>query len=193
MHLWIEHEWIFRLRTPPWPQCYGLTVWIPLLLPAILHTSKSSSNWHVHGWWRLIWNQWNFFFKWPKTKIFFIWGPKNRASEAHILHTSRSTHEACENFLRKWPNTRILTLWGPKWPRNWAFEDHIVHISESSSNEHIKQEWCESKGNVLLQNIRKPEFLLIWRSKNLGLWGLSFTHLQNYLQWVCKSSFKWIQ
>ena len=28
-------------------------------------------------------------------------------------------------------------LWGPKWPRNWAFEAHIIRISERSSNEHV--------------------------------------------------------
>ena len=44
-----------------------------------------------------------------------------------------------KTFLRKWPKTSIFTLLlGPKRPRNWAFEAHIVHISESSSNENIK-------------------------------------------------------
>ena len=40
-------------------------------------------------------------------------------------------------------------LWGPKWPRNWALEAHIVHICESSSNDHNKQDWCKSRGNFL--------------------------------------------
>ena len=30
-------------------------------------------------------------------------------------------------------------------------------------------------------------------TKNLVLWGLSFTRLQKYLQWAFKSSFMWIQ
>ena len=38
-------------------------------------------------------------------------------------------------------------LWGPEWPRNWTFGAHIVHISESSPNGHIKQDWSESTGN----------------------------------------------
>ena len=53
-----------------------------------------------------------------------------------------------------------------------AFEAHIVHISESSFNEHIKQDWCESRGNFL------TKYLKTWILTHLGLWGLSFTHLQ---------------
>ena len=34
-------------------------------------------------------------------------------------------------------------------PKDRAFDAHIVYIFESSSNEHIKQEWCESRGNFL--------------------------------------------
>ena len=30
-------------------------------------------------------------------------------------------------------------------------------------------------------------------AQNVGLWTLSFTHLQKKLRWICKSSFKWIQ
>ena len=59
-----------------------------------------------------------------RPEFLLIWepkGPKNWASEAHILHTSKSTcnaHvkqywcETSENFLRKWPNTRIFTYFG---------------------------------------------------------------------------------
>ena len=58
-----------------------------------------------------------------RLEFIFILGPKNWASEAHILHASKGTcneHvkqywcEASENVLRKWPNTRILTSLGPK-------------------------------------------------------------------------------
>ena len=38
-------------------------------------------------------------------------------------------------------------IWEPKWTKNLAFEADIVHFSESSSNEHIKQDWCEPSGN----------------------------------------------
>ena len=90
----------------------------------IQHTSKSSSNWHVHQDWYETSGIF-FFRKWAKTRIFTYFGaqsgPKNRASEAYILFTSESTcneHvkqywcETSENFLRKWPNTRILTYFG---------------------------------------------------------------------------------
>ena len=43
----------------------------------------------------------------------------------------------------------FVLLWDPKRPINWAFEAHIVHIYESSFNEHIKQDWCKSRGNFL--------------------------------------------
>ena len=40
-------------------------------------------------------------------------------------------------------------LWGPRWPKNCAFKAHNVYVSVISYNEHIKQEWCESRGNYL--------------------------------------------
>ena len=39
-----------------------------------------------------------------------------------------------------------------------AFEGHIVHISESSSNEHIKQDWCESRWNYFNIKYLEPIF-----------------------------------
>ena len=126
---------------------------------------------------------------------------KNWASEAHILHTFKSIcneHvkqyccETSENFLRKWPNTRNLTNFGAqKRPTNWDFAAHIFHISENSSNKHIKQDWCESRANFLTK-YSKTCILTHLEAQNLGLWGLSFTQLQKLLQWACKSSFKWI-
>ena len=87
-------------------------------------------------------------------------------------------------------------LWDLKWPRNWAFEAHIVYISESSSNDHIKQDWCESGGKLfdkIFENLNFDSFGSPKWSKNLGLWSLLFTHLQKYPQWACKWSFKWIR
>ena len=96
-------------------------------------------------------------------------------------HVKQYWCETNENFLRKLPNTRILAYFGaPKRLRNWAFEAHTVHISESSFNEHIKQDWCESRGKFLTK-YWKLEVWLTWGHKwpiNLGLWGLSFTHQQ---------------
>ena len=63
-------------------------------------------------------------------------GPQNWASEAHILHTSKSSYndcvkqywlEASGNFFEKMTKEQI---WGPK---NWALGDHMVQFSESSS------------------------------------------------------------
>ena len=38
-------------------------------------------------------------------------------------------------------------FWDPKWPKNWASEAHILHISKSTSNEHVKQYWYETSEN----------------------------------------------
>ena len=108
----------------------------------------SSSNWHVDQDW---WETSGFFVrKWPRSEFWGLKCPKNWPLEAHILHTSKSTcneHvkqcwcETSENFLRKWLKTRILTYFGvQKGPKYWAFEAHILHISESSSVELIKQD-----------------------------------------------------
>ena len=121
----------------------------------------------------------------------FLGGPKwptNWASEAHILHTSKSTWneyvkqyccETSEFFLRKWPNTRNFL--GPKMTqKSGPYEAHILHISGSSSNAYIKQDWCESRPNFSTK-YSTTWFWLIWRPKmvqNLGLWCISFRHLQ---------------
>ena len=67
----------------------------------------------------------NFWENDQRPEFWLIWGgakwPKNRASEAYILHTSKSTWnehvkqyccETSENFLRKWPNTRNFSYFG---------------------------------------------------------------------------------
>ena len=127
-----------------------------------------------------------------RPEFLLIWGPKwpkNWSSEAHILHISKSTWnehvkqyccETSENFWEITKHQNLFLLWGPKWPRNWAFEAHILLISESSSNAHINKTDV-NPDQTFQQNIRKPEFWFIWRPKmvqNLGLWCLSFTHLQ---------------
>ena len=60
----------------------------------IRNTSKSSSNWHVNQ--NLCETSGNFFFENEQRPGFWpVWGaqsvPKNRASEAHILHTFKNT------------------------------------------------------------------------------------------------------
>ena len=42
-----------------------------------------------------------------------------------------------------------VLFWGLKWPRNWASEAIIQHISKSSSNWHVNQDWCETSGKIL--------------------------------------------
>ena len=52
-----------------------------------------------------------------------------------------------KTFLRKWPKTGIFTYFGAQ--NGLEIGPQIVHISESNSNEHIKQDRCESRGNFL--------------------------------------------
>ena len=121
----------------------------------IQHTSKSSSNWHVHQDWCE--TSGKFLRKWLKIGIFTYLGPKvaqNCSSELDLWgpyfphrwkYLQRVTILMWNQWkiFEKWPKSRF---W--KWSKNWAFEAHIVHLSQSSSNEHIKQDRCESRGNI---------------------------------------------
>ena len=163
-----------------------------------------------------MWNQWKLFLReWQKTSVLtYIWaqnGPKIGPLRP-IFHTSQKvlaismwsntdvktvkTFDS-ENVLTKCPKFRILTHFRVQsGPKMCAVGAHIVHIFESSSNEHIKQDWCESRGNFItkysktwnLTHLKAPN-----RPQNLGLWGLSFTHIQKWLKPAYKSSFVWIQ
>ena len=79
----------------------------------------------------------------------------NRASGAHIPHTTESTRNDhvkqywCETSENGESDHNFDLLWVPKWPKNLPVEAHIVQISDSSSNEHINQDWCKSRGNSL--------------------------------------------
>ena len=108
----------------------------------------------------LIWNQWrNILGKLPNTRIRPIWGPKvaqKWASDAHILHSSKSTcseHmkqywcETSEKVLIKWPKTRIFIYFGAQNDPKIGPLRHILHSSKRSCNEHVKQYWCETSGN----------------------------------------------
>ena len=137
-----------------------------------------------------------------------FWGPKwsqNWASDAHNPHTTESIcneHvkqywcETSENFLRKWPKSRILIYFGVQNGPKIAPLRPILNISlKSSSNEHIKQDCCESRGNFLTK-VENCNFDPKW-PKNLGLWGLSlYTYksssnkLINQVSCECSGNFK---
>ena len=114
----------------------------------IQHTSKSRFNWHVNPDWCE--TSGKVLRKWPKTMIWLILGTKV-ASGPKIgpLRPIFSTHlkssfkehvkpywcEIGENFFEKVTKDQHFDwLWGPKWPKNWTFETHIVHNSDSCSN-----------------------------------------------------------
>ena len=81
-----------------------------------------------------------------------LWG-------ADILNTSKSTCNehvkqywcvTSENILRKWPNTRIFTYFGAQNDPEIEPLRPILYTSlKSSSKEHIKHDWCETRGNFL--------------------------------------------
>ena len=115
----------------------------------IQHTSKSSSNWHVHQDWCETSGQ--FFEKMIKDRNFDLFGgpkwPKNWASEAHILHIYKSTWNehvkqyVCETtsgkFFWKWPNTRDLSYFGAQNGREIGPSRHIFCTSLKVAPMHI--------------------------------------------------------
>ena len=129
---------------------------------------------------------------------------RNRASGAHHWNTHKNNpnkhvkQDWCQTsgkFLRKWPKTRIFTYLGaqsgPKiGPLGRLYSPLIYKYLHRACDR------CESRGN-LLTKYSKTWILTHWeakkRPKNSGLSCPSFTRLQIYLQWACKSSFKWIQ
>ena len=87
-----------------------------------------------------------------------LWGP-------YFTHHWKYLQWVCEAILM-WNHRKLFEkvtkvqnfdlLWGPKWPTNWAFEAHVVHISESNSIEHTKQDWCEFRGKhfiIIVENL----------------------------------------
>ena len=63
-------------------------------------------------------------------------------------------------------------------PKNKTFGVHNWNTPQSTPNEHVKQEWCETSGKVLSKWLTK--FWYISRpnmTQKAGLWGRSSTPL----------------
>ena len=85
-----------------------------------------------------------------KPEFLFNWrskmSPKLGPRGPYSTHRWKYLQWACESILMWSPFEKLTKvqnfdlLWCPKWPKNGAFEALIVHISESSPNEHIKQD-----------------------------------------------------
>ena len=116
-----------------------------------------------------------------RPNIYLLWGPKIGPLRPifHIplkvlaMSMLSNTDVKSVKTFREVEKSRIWLTSGVRNGLKLDVEAHIVHISESTSNEHLKQNWCEPEG-TFLQNSRKPEFLLICRPKNLGRWGPIF-------------------
>ena len=122
----------------------------------IQHTTKSSSNWHVHQ----DWCETNeiVFRKWPKTGILTYLGDQS-GPKIGPLRPKFPTHLKVLAMIR-WSNTDVKPVetflesdQTPEFWLTWSFEAHIVHISESSSNEQRKQDWCEMIQRKLFNKI----------------------------------------
>ena len=125
--------------------------------------------------------------KWPKTGMLTYLGAQSGPKIGPlrpIFYThlkvlgmsmwSNTVVKPVKTFEKETKHQKFFLLWGPKWPRNWAFEAHILHISESSSNVHIKQDWCESRPNFSTKYSKAWIFTLL-EAQNLGLWCLFYT------------------
>ena len=106
----------------------------------IQHTSKISSNWHVHQDWCE--TSGKCLRKWPKTGILTYLGAQS-GPKIGPLRTIFSTHIKVLG-MSMWSNTvgkpvrtfekvtkhqKFVLIWGSKWPRNWAFKRHIFYKS----------------------------------------------------------------
>ena len=123
--------------------------------------------------------------KWPMTGILIYFGTQHGPKIGPmrpIIHTPPevATMSMWKKILmwNQWKSFEKMTNdrnFGPIWgPFNWASEAHIVHISESSYNEHIKQDWYESRGSFtkINEDLRFDLFGGSKWPKNVGLWGL---------------------
>ena len=98
--------------------------------------------------------------KWLKTMIYF--GDQN-ASEigplrlifnislnaAQIGRYTKTDAKPVENFEKITKDQNFYLYLGPTWPTKRASEAHILQISYSTYNEHVKQYWCETSANLL--------------------------------------------
>ena len=132
----------------------------------IQHTSKSSPYWHVHKDWCA--TSGKFFRKLPKTGILTYLGAQSGPKIGP---------------LRPIFSTRLKVLGMSMWSNTVV--KPVKTFWESDQTPEIFLLWAQKFGlwgpYFTLLWIRKPEFWLIWRHKmaqNLGLWCLSFTHLQ---------------
>ena len=113
--------------------------------------------------------------KWPKTRIFFIYFGVQSSPKIGLVGPIFSTplkvlQWACKATLicKLWENDQRLEFWLILWPKNWTSEAHILQTSESSYNEHVKQNWCETSGNFL------RKWLKDWNS---GIQNCAFVHI----------------
>ena len=143
-----------------WPKTWILLFWGPKWPKKeahLLYTSKKNCS----MWSNTDMKHWKLFEKMTIDQNFDFLGAQNRPKIGPlrpIFHTplkvlamrmwSNTDMQPVKTFWESDHRTEFLLTFGPKMAKNWAFMAHIVHISESRSNEHIKQDWCESRGSI---------------------------------------------
>ena len=96
----------------------------------------------------------------------------------HVLFKSNTDVKPVK-FFWKSDQTPEFWLWGPNGLKiGPLLLIHIVHISESSPNEHIKQDWCESRGKFLtkLWNTWILIYLEAWNGPKICASGAYLLH-----------------
>ena len=93
-------------------------------------------------------------------------------------------------YLRKWLRTRIIFDFGAQYDlQNWTTEADIQHTSKSSSNCHVKQDLCETSGNVLRKWPKDRNFYIFWGPKRPINWT-SDAHIPHTAESSCNEYVK---
>ena len=125
-----------------------------------------------------MWHKWKLFENMTKDLNFDLFWAQNGPKIGPLRPIFHTLLKVLDTSM--WSNTDMKpmkTLWGSEqspqfWLNlgstmapNWIFGTHTVHIYESSPNEHIKQDWCESRGKFL--------------TKYSKIWFLTHLEVQN--------------
>ena len=96
-----------------------------------------------------------------------LWGPYSFHTPLNVLAIntwSNSDVKPAKTFLASEYSSEFWFILGSKIVQNWTFEAPIIHISESSSNDHIKKLFNKIVENLHFDSFGGLNWLKIWVS-----------------------------